>query len=137
MDKATRGNDEERLLIREAMQRIIEGHPIRSDGKPTIKSLAVEAGVKRWLLTHKHKDLQSEFHERLNCTNATPTYLRKLSDSNESSKNEISKLRERLRDLSEENHRMARIIQVLTLENENLRQKIKNHSSKVSHLRPT
>ena len=38
-------DDHDRRVIREAMTRLIEGEPIRSDGKLTIKSLAVEADV--------------------------------------------------------------------------------------------
>ena len=47
-------DDKERRLIRDAMDRLLTGTPIRSDGKLTVKSLAAEADVKRWLLTHRH-----------------------------------------------------------------------------------
>src|SRR5699024_11572372 len=58
-------HDPERRAIREAMTRLLEAHPIRSDGKLTVKSLADEAGVKRWILTHRHQDLQAEFRDRV------------------------------------------------------------------------
>ena len=35
----------ERRAIREAMTRLLDGQPVRSDGKLTIKSLAEEAGI--------------------------------------------------------------------------------------------
>jgi hypothetical protein len=38
---------------------------VHSDGKLTIKSLAEEAQVKRWVLTHRHTDLQAEFRARI------------------------------------------------------------------------
>ena len=56
--------DPERRLIRDAMTRLLDGDPIRSDGKLTVKSLAAEAGLKRWYLTHKHTDLRDEFYDR-------------------------------------------------------------------------
>src|SRR5690625_5844027 len=65
-------HDPERRAIREAMTRLLEAHPIRSDGKLTVKSLADEAGVKRWILTHRHQDLQAEFRDRV-ATHGTDT----------------------------------------------------------------
>ena len=55
----------ERRIIRDAMDRLLAGTPIRSDGKLTAKSLAVEADVKRWRLTHHHTDLQDEFRDKI------------------------------------------------------------------------
>ena len=49
-------HEPERQAIREAMGRLLDGNPIRSDGKLTIISLADEADVKRWILTHRHQD---------------------------------------------------------------------------------
>ncbi|WP_331758149.1 hypothetical protein OG225_42285 (plasmid) [Nocardia sp. NBC_01377] len=37
-----------------AADRLLAGTPLRSDGKLTILSLAREAGIKRWILTHKY-----------------------------------------------------------------------------------
>lgn len=135
MASSSINDDHIRRLIREAMHRLIDGCPIRSDGKLTIKSLAAEADVKRWVLTHKHQDLQSEFHDRVQSSGSTPKALIMLTASNEKLKDEVAQLREKMRDLSEENHRMMRIIQVLTLENQNLREKTRRHESKVTHLR--
>ena len=38
-----------RRTIRDAIERLLQGEPIRSDGKLTVKSFAVEAGVRRRL----------------------------------------------------------------------------------------
>ncbi len=46
--------------LRGTMDRFLDGNPIRSDGKLTVKSLAEEAAVKRWLLSHRHQDLLKE-----------------------------------------------------------------------------
>lgn len=56
---------DERQMIRDAMDRLLSGRPIRSDGALTGVSLAAEAGVKRHLLTHRHTDLRDEFYARV------------------------------------------------------------------------
>lgn len=86
--------DGERRTIRDAMDRLIVGAPLRSDGKLTIKSLAEEAGVKRWMLTHRHTDLQDEFRARIarSGTEAEP----------------VRKLKEQLAELHQQNERLRR-----------------------------
>ena len=56
---------DERREIEAAMDRLLNGTPLRSDGKLTIMSLAAEAGVKRHVLTHKHTDLKDLFNARV------------------------------------------------------------------------
>lgn len=70
----------ERQVVRDAMKRLIDGEPIRSDAKLTVKSLADEAGVKRWLLTHKHPDLQEEFRSRVATQGEIPEAQRSLAN---------------------------------------------------------
>jgi hypothetical protein len=124
-----------RRTIRDAMQRLLEGKPIRSDGKLTVKSLATEAGVKRWVLTHRHLDLQKEFRDRCAAQGAIPNGCHKLTAENQVLKNEVNKLKLRVADLSEEVHRFTRIVQVLTLENMQLRENHGKQGVKVRHLR--
>lgn len=69
--------DAEHRTIRDAMDRLIAGAPVRSDGKRTIQSLAEEAGVKRWMLTHRHTDLQDEFRARIDSSGTEPEPVRK------------------------------------------------------------
>lgn len=47
--------------LRAAADRLITGNPLRSSGKLTILDLASEAGVKRWILTHKHPELRQQY----------------------------------------------------------------------------
>ncbi len=68
----------ERRLIRDAMARLLDGDPIRSDGKLTVKSLAAEAGLKRWYLTQKHTDLRDEFYDRVRVQGTTPAAMTRL-----------------------------------------------------------
>ncbi len=55
------------------MQRLLTGTGYRSTGALSIVQLAAEAGVKRWLLTHKHPDLAEEFRHRATADGAKPT----------------------------------------------------------------
>lgn len=113
--------DAERAAIAEAGRRLLAGEPTRSDGKLTIKSLAAEAGVKRWMLTERHTDLKDAFYEQVRGQGGTTENEKKLQA-------EIGELRMRIKALSEERgalhsavDRFARIVQVVTLENEALR----------------
>jgi hypothetical protein len=54
-------HDDERDAITAAIQRLLDGRPTRSTGALTTLQLAAEAGVKRWVLTHKHVNLKEEF----------------------------------------------------------------------------
>lgn len=45
-----------------------------------MKSLAEEAGVKRWLLTHRHTDLQDEFRARIEAAGTEPAPMRQLRE---------------------------------------------------------
>jgi len=47
---------DQRQQIRDAMDRLLSGKPVRSDGALTVVALAEEADLKRHLLTHRHPD---------------------------------------------------------------------------------
>ena len=113
--------DQERRTIRDAMDRLLDGQPIRSDGKLTVKSLADEAAVKRWMLTHRHPDLQDEFRARIAAKDALPSAQQALADDNAELTARVESLRVQLTASKDEAKRLARVVQVLTLENENLR----------------
>ncbi|GAA3372277.1 hypothetical protein GCM10017744_103160 [Streptomyces antimycoticus] len=44
-----------------AINRLLAGTPHRSNGRLNVTQLAIEAGVKRWHLTHQHTDLKDRF----------------------------------------------------------------------------
>ena len=113
--------DAERAAIGEASRRLLAGVPTRSDGKLTIKSLAAEAGVKRWMLTERHTDLRDAFYEQVRGQGG-------MTENDKKLRAEIGDLRMRINSLSEERSalhsavdRLVRIVQVVTLENEALR----------------
>lgn len=103
------------------MDRLIDGKPLYSDGKLTIKSLAEEARVKRWVLTHRHTDLQDEFRARLASTNAEPPILRALREEKADALERVKRLTADVTALTATIHQLERIIHVLALENHELR----------------
>ena len=105
-----------RQAIRDAMTRLVEGKPLRSDGKLTIKSLADEAGVKRWLLTQKFTDLQDEFKVRVEATGGEPAVVVKLREQLKERDEKIKRLRAEIRELTNDRQQLERVINVLSLE---------------------
>lgn len=92
--------DTERAAINAAMNRLLDGTPQRSTGALSILQLANEAGVKRWVLTHKHTDLAAEFRRRARHTDGIPpafsgmeTRLRELERANTALREQNSHLR--------------------------------------------
>ena len=112
---------QERRAIREAMERLIDGKTLYSDGKLTIKSLAKEARVKRWLLTHRHTDLQDEFRARIANTNVEPPAIRAVQEEKAAALKKVKALTADATALTATIHQLERIIQVLALENHELR----------------
>lgn len=117
--------DLERRTIRDAMQRLIDGEPVRSDGKLTIKSLAAEADVKRWILTHRHTDLQSEFRSRIESMEALPEPVQRLTDELKATSNRGSQLADELRQAKADINRYVRIVNMLALEKLELENAVK------------
>ncbi len=68
----------ERAAIQAAADRLLAGTPLRSAGGLTIVQLAVEANVKRWLLTHKHRDLAEQFQARVRAVDGDPPPVAEL-----------------------------------------------------------
>lgn len=116
--------DAERDAITEAMRRLIAGTPVRSPGNLDIVTLAQEAGLKRNKLTHKHTDLRDAFYaERARRAGVSEREI-KLQE-------QITELTRRINELRDErdNYRaasevFARAMNVLTIENDNLRTRL-------------
>lgn len=100
------------------MERLLKGSPLHSDGKLTVKSLADEAQVKRWLLTHRHTDLQDEFRAKVDQHGQVPEALQKLLDEKDGLQDRITRLSAELVVERETVKRLERVIHVLTLERE-------------------
>jgi len=128
-------DEHERLIIHDAMKRLLDGEPLHSDGKLTIKSLAKEAKVKRWVLTLKHTDLKDEFYERVRLQNATPTAVRELRKRISLLEEDHAEVRAELREAYAEADRLARELAVLALENHQLRQRLDGAPPNVQSIR--
>lgn len=103
------------------MDRLIDGKALYSDGKLTIKALAEEARVKRWLLTHRHTDLQDEFRTRIANADMEPPVVRALQEEKAVTATKMKALTADVTALTATIHQLERIIQVLALENHQLR----------------
>jgi len=112
---------DERRRIRDAMDRLLAGTPLHSDGKLTVKSLAAEASVKRWLLTHKHLDLQDEFRARVAKNGQVPDSVQAVLAENAGLQQRVAELSAALAVERETVKRLERVVQVLTLENESFK----------------
>ncbi|MFJ2663800.1 hypothetical protein ACIO14_05575 [Nocardia fluminea] len=117
---------DERERIRAAMNRILDGMPNRSNGALTIVALALEAEVPRNALTQRHTDLKNEFYARAaerGGTSELETQLRaviaKLKKTIENKNTELAQLR---RDVPA----LVRVVNQLTLENQELREALSN-----------
>lgn len=109
-------HEPERQAIREAMGRLLDGNTIRSDGKLTITSLADEADVKRWILTHRHQDLQDEFRARIASHGSDPEPVRRLKEEIADLKQDKQRLRAELREAKATTAMLERLIAVDALE---------------------
>lgn len=126
-------DEDVRRAIRDAMDRLTTGEPLYSDGKLTIKSLAEEAQIKRWLLTHRHTDLQTEFRARIANTDGPPALVA-LRDERDGARRRVDELTAQITSLRETIHQLERIINVLALDNHQLRS-VREQAGKVRPLR--
>ena len=112
---------DERAGIEAATDRLLDGMPLRSDGKLTIVSLAIEAGVKRHVLTHKHTDLKDLFYARVKAQHAIPARETALREQNHQLRRELNDLRAERDEYKQAADALARALNLLTLENDSLR----------------
>lgn len=111
----------ERDAIQAAMQRLLAGTPTRSSGALTVIQLAAEAGVKRWVLTHKHPDLRKEFETARETINGIPTAFQNLKAKVDDLEATNTRLRQHNSELTERNEIYAQVIHALTTELTHLR----------------
>ena len=114
---------DERREIEAAMDRLLNGTPLRSDGKLTIMSLAAEAGVKRHVLTHKHTDLKDLFNARVRAQNSVPARETVLHEQNAELLRKLDDMRAERDEYKQAADALARALNVLTTENEELRRR--------------
>ncbi|GGR82110.1 hypothetical protein GCM10010269_21570 [Streptomyces humidus] len=111
----------ERDAIQAAMKRLLAGTPTRSTGALTVVQLAAEAGVKRWVLTHKHPDLRHEFETARESANGIPAAFQALQAKSHDLETANQRLRQQNNELTERNETYAQVIHALTTELDELR----------------
>jgi chromosome segregation ATPase len=114
---------DERADIEAAMNRLLDGTPLRSDGRLTIVSLAAEAGVKRHVLTHRHTDLKDRFYARVKAQHSVPASEAALREQNDALRRKLDDLRAERNEYKQAADALARALNVLTIENDELRRK--------------
>ena len=119
----------ERGEIEAAMDRLLNGTPLRSDGKLTIVSVAAEAGVKRHVLTHRHTDLKDLFYARVKAQQSVPASEIALREQNDVLRRKLDDMRAERDEYKQAADALARALNVLTAENDKLRRQISRTSS--------
>ncbi|MFE0358863.1 hypothetical protein ACFW2I_36090 [Streptomyces nigra] len=99
------------------------GAPLHSDGKLTIVSLATEAGLRRNKLTHKHTGLKDLFYALVKARALLPAALPESMRARAAKQQQgLARVRSERDDLRTQAQLMARIIQVLEIENSKLKE---------------
>ncbi|MEU3168013.1 hypothetical protein [Streptosporangium sp. NPDC006930] len=112
---------DERERIRAAMDRILDGTPLNSNGALTIVALAQEADVPRNALTQRHRDLKNEFYERVKARGATPDVEVRLRETITKLKKTIANKNKELAQIRQDVPALVRAVHQLTRENQELR----------------
>jgi hypothetical protein len=112
---------DEAITITQAMARLLLGTPLRSDGKLTIKTLAAEADLRRNKLTHKHTGLKDLFYALVKAHDTQPAITVDLRSDNDQLRKDLADLRQANREQAETIKRYARVVHVLEVENQQLR----------------
>ncbi|WP_405801105.1 hypothetical protein OG291_08845 [Streptomyces halstedii] len=126
---------DERDRIKAAMDRILNGAAEHSNGALTIVALAQEAHVPRNALTQRHLDLKNEFYERVKERGATPDAEARLRATIVKLKKTIANKNEELDQLRADVPALVRVVNQLTLENQQLRSRLDQPAANVIPLR--
>jgi len=115
---------DERDRIRAAMERILGGTPERSNGALTIVALAQEADVPRNALTQRHTDLKNEFYQCIKERGSPSEDETRLRATIAKLRVTIDNKNRELQQLRADVPALVRVINQLTLENEQLREQL-------------
>ncbi|RBM18617.1 hypothetical protein DI005_18130 [Prauserella sp. PE36] len=118
------------------MDRILGGKAENSNGALTIVALAQEAGVPRNALTQRHTDLRAEFYTRVRENGGPSEVEDRLRQTIVRLKNTIANKNTELEQFREDVSSLVRAINVLTLENQQLREANTQDEPAVVPLRP-
>lgn len=122
---------DERDRIRAAMNRILDGTPTRCNGALTVVALALEADVPRNALTQRHTDLKNEFYARVAERGAPSELEAQLRATIAKLKKTIENKNTELAQLRHDVPALVRVVNQLTLENQQLRDALTNPGATV------
>ncbi|MEV0742967.1 hypothetical protein AB0I51_45240 [Streptomyces sp. NPDC050549] len=101
-------HQDERVRIREAMDRLLTGQATASNGSLTVVALAAEADVHRMALLKRHVDLKNEFYERVRAeTHQVPEAEKRLRDTVTKLKKTITNQRAEIEELRQQVTRLT------------------------------
>lgn len=123
------GDLNERRRIRDAMDRLLAGAPLHSNGSLTIVALAEEAGLKRHYLTHRHTDLKDEFNAKVRQQGRIPANEVALRAEVEALQVRITRLNADLTTAQDQVRHLRRINNVLAVENLAYRDLLAGHTA--------
>jgi len=115
---------DERDRIRAAMERILAGTPQRSNGALTIVALAHEADVPRNALTQRHTDLKNEFYQHVKERGGPSELETRLRGIIAALRKTIDNKNRELTQLRADVPALVRVVNELTLENQQLRDQL-------------
>ncbi|MFD3622720.1 hypothetical protein ACFWWT_47950 [Streptomyces sp. NPDC058676] len=122
--------------ITDAMVRLLIGAPLYSDGQLTIVSLAVEAGLRRNKLTHKHTGLKDLFYALVKARDPLPEVESDAVRARAAKQQQdLVRVRAEREDLRTQNQLLARIVHVLEIENHQLTDTIEQMKAQLVGLR--
>jgi len=117
------------------MDRILSGATERSNGALTIVALAQEAGVPLNALTQRHTDLKAEFYARAPERGAPPEAENRLRATIAALKKTITNKNAELAQLRADVPALVRVVNQLTLENQELRKALASPRTEVISIR--
>ena len=117
MTAASRTAEKTREAVLAAMDRLLAGTPLRSSGRLSVSQLAIEAGIKRWHLTHQHLDLKELFAARVKAAAADRQASAQRRSDHDELKDKHAKLIKHCVELEERLRTYASAINLLALEN--------------------
>jgi chromosome segregation ATPase len=126
---------DERDRIRAATDRILSGTAERSNGALTIVALALEAEVPRNALTQRHTDLKAEFYARVAERGAPSEVETRLRATITALKKTIANKNAELAQLRTDVPALVRTVNQLTLENQELRERLANPTAEIVPIR--
>lgn len=125
---------QDEAAIRAAMDRLLNGEPIRSDGRLTAVALAAESGVPRSKLYGEYRYLLDEFRARAALQDNTPRALRDLQEKHAKLKKQHIGTRNKLAQSVADVKRLGRVVNVLSLENAQLKERLNKPNPRVTEM---